>query len=297
MRVIVSGSSGFIGSALQPLLRAGGHEVVRLVRRQPRGPDEIAWDPDAGRLDPAVLSGADAIIHLAGDPISDGRWTKSKKERILRSRVDGTSLIAGAVMRADRPPRRILSASGIGFYGDRGEETLTEASPSGEGFLARVCREWEAAIAPAASTGASVTTMRIGGVLDPRGGALGKLLPIFRWGLGGPMGPGRQWFSWVTLRDTARAMTHLLSTDISGPVNIAAPAPVRNTEFARALSAALRRPSFMPAPRVALRLAAGEIADEALLASARVSPARLIETGFAFEDPVLGAALAHLLHR
>jgi uncharacterized protein (TIGR01777 family) len=295
MRVIVSGSSGFIGSALLPLLRAGGHDVVCLVRRGAQGAHEISWDPEAGRIDPGALEGAEAIIHLAGDSISEGRWTKAKKERILRTRVQGTTLLARAVMEMRRPPRRVLSASGIGFYGDRGEETLTEESRSGEGFLAEVCREWEAAIAPAASAGVSVTTMRIGGVLDPRGGALKKLLPIFRLGLGGRMGSGGQWFSWVSRRDTVRAMQHLLGTDISGPVNISAPAPVRNSDFARALGGALSRPAFMPAPAFALRLAAGEIADEALLASARVSPARLIESGFAFEDPEIGPALTRML--
>jgi len=302
MRVLVSGASGLVGSALVRRLSEPGAapepaQVLRLVRRPPRPQaGEIAWDPQAGQLSPEALEGLDAVVHLAGENIGAGRWTADKKARIRASRVEGTSLFARALARLARPPRVLVCASAVGWYGDRGEEELDEASPPGTGFLAGVCREWEAATEPAASAGVRVVLARFGVILARHGGALGRMLPLFRWGLGGRLGSGRQYMSWIALDDAVRAIQFLLDSDaLRGPVNVVAPRPVTNREFTAALGRVLRRPALCAAPAFMLRLALGEMADEMLLAGARAVPRRLAEQGFVFDHPELESALARLL--
>jgi len=302
MRVLVSGASGLVGSALVRRLSEPGAapepaQVLRLVRRPPRPQaGEIAWDPQAGQLSPEALEGLDAVVHLAGENIGAGRWTADKKARIRASRVEGTSLFARALARLARPPRVLVCASAVGWYGDRGEEELDEASPPGTGFLAGVCREWEAATEPAASAGVRVVLARFGVILARHGGALGRMLPLFRWGLGGRLGSGRQYMSWIALDDAVRAIQFLLDSDaLRGPVNVVAPRPVTNREFTAALGRVLRRPALCAAPAFMLRLALGEMADQMLLAGARAVPRRLAEQGFVFDHPELESALARLL--
>jgi hypothetical protein len=297
MRVALSGSSGFIGSALVPSLAREGHRVIRLVRALTAGPEQIPWDPETGRLDPAQLEGVDAIVHLAGEPVV-GRWTRAKKARIHDSRVRGTRLLAETMSQLAHPPKVLVCASAIGYYGDRGEERLTEESPAGAGFLAEVCENWEAAAQAARAKGVRVVSLRIGVVLSPRGGALKMMLPAFRLGVGGRLGDGRQYFSWVALDDVVGAIQHALITDgLAGPVNAVAPTPVTNAEFTRTLGRVLRRPVVFPVPTLALRLLFGELADEGLLASARVEPRRLLSSGYRFVAPELEPALRHLLGR
>lgn len=294
--VAVTGASGLIGSALVRSLRADGHEVRRLVRGTPR-PDrgEIGWDPAAGRVDAEGLAGVDAVVHLAGENVGK-RWTAEVKRRIRESRVRGTSLLAGTLAALPRPPRVLVSASAIGYYGDRGEETLTEGSGAGDDFLAEVGEAWEAAAEPAARAGIRVVLPRTGVVLTPEGGALERMLPVFRLGLGGRLGDGRQWMSWVSLPDVVRAFSYAVDTDsLSGPVNVVAPEPVTNAEFTRTLGRVLGRPTPAFVPRTALRLAFGEMADATLLASQRVLPARLLEAGFRFRHPSLEGALRAVL--
>lgn len=297
MLVAVTGAGGFIGRPLAAALAAGGHEVRRLVRRSTRAPDEIAWDPAAGALDRAALAGVEAVVHLAGESIAGGRWTASRRARIRDSRVGPTRLLAEALAALEPRPRVFVSASATGIYGDRGDEWLDESSPAGKGFLAEVARAWEGAAGPAARAGIRVVHPRTGLVLAPHGGALAAMLPVFRLGLGGPLGGGRQWWSWVSLRDAVGAIVHALGHDgVRGPFNVVAPAPVRCAAFARALGAALRRPALLPAPAFALRIVLGSgQADELLLAGQRVRPAALERSGFAFADPELGPALAGLL--
>jgi hypothetical protein len=297
MRILISGSSGLIGSALVPRLRAAGHEVVRLVRGavSPDGPS-IPWDPGRGALDRAALAGVEAAVHLAGEDVSSERWTAEKKARIRDSRVVGTRLLAEALAALPRPPAVLVSASALGFYGDRGDETLTEDSAPGRGFLATVCQQWEAATAPAAAAGVRVVLLRLGVVLSPAGGVLARLLGPFRLGLGGPVGSGRQYVSWITLDDTLGAVEHVLARDaLRGPVNAVSPTPVTQLEFARTLGRVLGRPTLVPVPAFALRLMFGEMADEMLLASARLEPARLLAAGYVFRHPTLEEALAHLV--
>ena len=297
MNILVTGASGLIGPALVGKLSDAGHEVTRLVRSAPN-PErrEIPWDPAAARLDAASVEGFDAVVHLAGESIGQGRWTAAKKERILTSRVQGTRLLAETLARLTRPPAVLVSASAIGYYGDRGEEELDEQRPPGSGFLPDVCRQWEAAAEPAGEAGIRVVHPRIGLVLSASGGALAKMLPVFRWGLGGPLGTGRQYVSWITLEDLVRAMDYLIATDsLSGPVNAVAPNPVTNRQFTRALGRALRRPARLPAPAFALRAMLGQMADALLLASTRVRPRRLVDSGFSFGDPQLEEALGRLL--
>jgi len=297
MRILLSGASGFIGSALVARLAGEGHELVRLVRADPRpGEPEIGWDPAAGRLDVASLEGFDAVVHLAGESIAEGRWTKAKKARIRDSRVRGTELLARTLARLSDRPDVLVSASAIGFYGDRGDQELDEQSPRGNGFVAEVCRQWEGASRMAGEAGVRVVQLRTGLVLSPTGGALAKMLPAFRLGLGGPLAGGRQYVSWITLDDLVDVVRHVLATDrLQGPVNAVAPQPVTNRQFARALGRALRRPARVPVPRFALRAMLGEMADELLLASIRVLPRRLLDTGFSFGDADLPGALARLL--
>jgi hypothetical protein len=278
-------------------LSAAGHEVVRLVRRTPApGEKAVLWDPEKGKVDVAGLEGQDAVVHLAGENIASGRWTAGRKAAIRDSRLNGTRLLCEALAGLARPPKTLVCASAIGYYGDRGAEVLTEESPPGAGFLPGVCREWEAASGPAARKGIRVVLLRIGVVLSPKGGALSRMLPPFRAGLGGVIGNGRQYVSWVALDDLVGIVLHALrSGELRGPVNAVAPVPVTNRELTEALGKVLSRPTLLPVPAFALRLAVGEMADALLLASARVVPRRLEETGYRFRFPELPAALRHLL--
>lgn len=292
----VTGASGFLGTALRPFLAAHGWQIMPVVRREPRT-GEIGWDPDAGRLDPADLEGIDAVIHLAGENIG-ARWTAARKRRIQDSRTRGTTLLSETLARLHRPPAVLVSMSAAGIYGDRGDEILTEQSPVGarDDFLVRVATAWEAAAIPAAAAGIRVVHPRLGTLLDRQGGVLGKLLLPFRLGVGGRLGSGRQWMSWIALDDAVAAIYYALTTDrLRGPVNTTAPAPVTNREFTTTLGRILSRPTLFPLPAAALRLALGEMADSVLLGSTRVLPARLIEDGFQFQYPTLEAALRRAL--
>jgi uncharacterized protein (TIGR01777 family) len=294
VKILVSGASGLIGTALLPALKASGHEVARLVRGVASGKEQIPWDP-ALPLAPELVSGFDAVIHLAGESIV-GRWSEPKKRRILESRVQGTRQLTEALVEAPERPQSLISASAIGYYGDRGEETLREDSASGDGFLAGVCREWEGATAAAAKAGIRAVQMRFGLVLSPSGGALKKMLLPFRLGLGGRMGNGRQWWSWVDIDDLVGSVRHVIQTDtLVGPVNVVAPSPVRNAEFTQTLAAVLSRPAIFPMPAFAARLVFGQMGDELLLASQRVEPAKLKLTGYVFEKPDLRGALEGIL--
>jgi uncharacterized protein (TIGR01777 family) len=297
MRISVTGSSGLIGSALVPFLTAQGHEVGRVVRSTTAA-GAWRWDPGAGHVDAGAVNGKDAVVHLAGETIAAGRWSAARKARIRDSRVRGTRVVAEAVARADPRPKALLCASAMGFYGDRGDERLTEASAPGRGFLSEVSREWEEACAPARDQGVRVVNLRFGIVLSPAGGALAKMLLPFRLGAGGVVGSGKQWWSWVALDDAVGAIQHALVTaGLSGPVNVAAPKPVTNAEFTRTLGRVLARPTLFPVPVFAARLAFGEMADALLLASARIVPERLQQTGYGFRHPELEGALRHLLGR
>ncbi len=297
MKVAVTGSTGLVGSAMAERLRGEGHEVVRVVRGgRGTGGGRIRWDPDRGSIDAAAFEGLDAVIHLAGENISSGRWTAARKAAILDSRLKGTTLLCNALAGCSNPPKTLVSASAIGYYGDRGEDAVTEDSPPGIGFLPDVCREWEGACAPAARKGIRVVILRTGVVLSPEGGALRKMLPLFRAGLGGVLGSGRQYVSWITLEDLAGIFLHALAREeLRGPVNAVAPQPVTNREFTEALARRLSRPAFLPVPAFALRLALGEMADALLLSGARVACRRLEETGYRFLHPGIGEALAALL--
>jgi len=298
MDILVSGSRGLIGSALVSFLTAEGHRVIPLVRSKPDSPaaDAVRWDPEAGRIDPVGLEGLDAAVHLAGENLAEGRWTAEKKARIRDSRVRGTQLLCAALAGLEQPPQVLIGASAIGYYGDRGEETLTEESEPGSGFLADVCREWEAATEPATQRGIRVVNLRFGMVLSATGGALATMLPPFRKGVGGVLGNGKQFMSWIALDDVVGVIYHaLLTPSLQGPVNAVSPHPVTNRQFTRILGKVLRRPTLLALPAFAARLAFGEMADALLLASARVEPTRLLETGFAFRYPELEGALRHLL--
>jgi uncharacterized protein len=293
-RVAVTGATGFIGTALSDSLRDEGVQVVASTRAGDR-PGTIRWDPAAGRLDPEALRGFDGVVHLAGESIN-GLWTGAKKRRILASRVEGTRTIAEAAARAPDGPRVLVSISGIGHYGSRGDTLLREEDQPGDDFLARVTVAWEAATAPASRAGIRVAIARTGVVLHPSGGALRLMAPVFRLGLGGPLGDGRQWMSWITLRDAVRALRFALTTpELDGPFNATAPEPVRNADFTRALANAVGRPAFFRVPAFALRTALGEMGETTLLASQRAEPARLLRAGFTFLDPSPAAALERLM--
>lgn len=290
-RVAVTGSSGFIGSALVRSLRERGVEVIPIVRREAR-PGEVRWDPQAGKIDAAGLEGIGALVHLAGESIA-GVWTRAKKRRIHESRVRGTRLIARTLSTLEERPSVMVSASGVNYYGDSGEALLKESSPPGNDFLARVCVEWEAATEPARDAGIRVVRTRSGIVLDPDGGALPLMMVPFRFGLGARLGDGRQWMSWISRSDLVRAIEFAVSTDtLVGPVNTVAPDPVRNEEFTRVVARELRRPAFFRIPEFALRAVPGEMAETLLLASQRAAPSVLTASGFVFGTPHLADAIS-----
>lgn len=289
MRIVLTGSSGLIGTALGHVLEADGHDVVRLVRRPPRSEDEVRWNPAAGELDPAELGSVDAAVNLAGAGVGDRRWTSAYKRTLLESRVAATNTLVGVLTGLDQPPRILLSASGVGAYGLT-DRPVDERAPRGEGFVAEMCKAWEAATEPAQRAGVRVCQLRFGVVLSRRGGAVAKLLPLFRLGLGGRLGSGQQYWSWVALADVIRAVRFLFASELSGAVNVTAPHPVTNAEFTRSVGAALHRPTPTIAPAFALRAALGEYATE-ILGSQQVVPRRLLEAGFRFRYPTVGEAL------
>ncbi len=300
IRVVVTGSRGLVGSALVPELRRAEHDVLRLVRPNTTKEDGVAtWDPDRGKIDATALDGADAVVHLAGQGIGGTRWTQKGKARIRDSRVRGTTLLANTLAGMSRPPHVLLSASATGIYGDRGDEVLTEASAPGTGFRAEVCRAWESATVAAAEAGIRIVTLRSAIVLSSTGGLLPFLVRAFRLGVGGPLGSGRQFVSWISLRDEVQAIIHLMeAVDVAGPVNLSAPNPVRNRDLSEALGRVLGRPAKVRAPASLLRILAGrERADEVLLSSQRAIPERLTESGFTFEDPDLEPTLRRILRR
>lgn len=294
MRVVVSGASGLIGTALCDSLARDGHAVTRLVRRE-AGAGESRWDPAEGRIDAAAIEGSDAVVHLAGAGIGDRRWTAAYKREILESRTRSTGVLACAIAGATRRPAVFVSGSAIGWYGPRGDEPLGETASRGAGFLSDVCAQWEAA---AAGAGVRTVLLRTGIVLSPRGGALAKQLPLFRLGLGGRFGNGRQWQSWIDVDDEVRAIRHAIDSRLEGPVNLTAPEPVTGAEFARTLARVLRRPALLPIPTFGPRLLLGrELADALLFTGQRVTPDALTRSGFAFSYPTLEASLRHLLAR
>jgi uncharacterized protein (TIGR01777 family) len=293
MKVAVSGASGLIGSALVPAL-AAGHDVIRLVRREPRAADEVAWDPDAGTIDAARLAGVDAFVTLSGETIGR-RWTAARKAEILQSRVSTAELLARTAAELEPRPSVFVSAGGAGIYGDRGDEVLTEESETGSGFLADVGRAWEAAAEPARAAGIRTVNFRQGIVLSQEGGALERMLLPFKLGVGGRLGSGRQWFSWVTLHDAVAAYRFVLETDLSGPVNLGSPNPVTNAQFTKALGRALGRPTILPVPAVAVRTLFGAMGEALLLEGQRMLPARLLDAGFEFRHTELTPAFEHTL--
>jgi uncharacterized protein len=294
-RILVSGVSGPIGKALLPLLHSRGYEVVRLVRGPATGKDQISWHPGEP-VSPEAVSGFDAVIHLAGETIF-GYWGREKKARIRNSRVIGTRNLAEALAQAKNRPRVFVCSSAIGYYGSRGDEVLNEASDPGKDFLALVCRDWEAATKPAIDAGIRTAQIRTGVVLSADGGALPKMLTPFKLGLGGRIGDGQQWMSWIDVQDMVGAILHILKTDLlQGPVNMVAPKPVTNAEFTKILASVLRRPAIFPLPALVVKTVFGEMADAALLASQRVEPARLVGTGYPFAFSDLRSSLEHLIH-
>jgi uncharacterized protein (TIGR01777 family) len=305
MRILVSGSTGFLGTALVEALEERGHAIARLVR--PGTPRKsvaggrapaIPWDPLAGQFDASSAEGAEALIHLAGASIAGGRWNASHKELLRTSRVSATRHLIGALAKLQRPPRVIVAASAIGYYGNRGDETLTEASPPGNDFLAGLCREWEAETARGAEFGARVVNLRFGIILAAHGGALPRMALPFKLGAGGRLGDGRQWMSWLTLPEVISIIQFVLAqSGLAGPVNAVTPNPVRNEEFTRVLAKSLHRPALFPAPAFALRLALGEMADALLLISQKVMPSKLADSGYAFLQPGLASALAEVFRK
>lgn len=290
MRIVAAGASGMIGAPLVRWWRNAGHDVVTLVRRAPTAPGEVRWDPASGRLDPALLGRVDAAVNLAGAGVGDHRWTESYKRTVVESRTSSTATLARALAALDDPPRVLLQGSAIGYYGDRGGEPLDESSTAGDEFLARCCVAWEAAAAPARAAGIRTVSLRTGLVMASSGGAFGQVLPLVRLGLGGPLGSGRDWWSWITLEDELRAIDHLLHADVSGPVNLVAPDPRPSGEIIKELASALHRPAVLPVPALALRAALGGFAEE-VLASRRLAPTALLGSGFRFSHPDLASAV------
>ncbi|HUQ72149.1 MAG TPA: TIGR01777 family oxidoreductase [Planctomycetaceae bacterium] len=298
MKVLITGATGLVGKSLIPLLTTSGHETYRLVRTAPSGPNDIPWNPDQGEIRAAPLEGLDAVVHLAGENIAGARWSAAVKRRLRDSRIQTTKLLCETLAGLTNKPKTLVCASAIGYYGDRGSAELTEASPAGEGFLADLCRDWEASCEPARQAGIRVVNLRIGVVLSPQGGALSKMLLPFQLGGGGVLGSGSQYWSWIAIDDLVGAIHHcLLRDDVVGPVNATAPEPATNREFTKTLGAVLHRPTILPMPAFAARLALGEMADALLLSSARVLPRRLMETGYEFRCPTLESALKHVLGR
>lgn len=300
MRIVISGASGLIGSMLVRVLRSeddgNAHEVLRLVRREARSADEITWDPDAGRApDPAALAGVDAVVNLSGVGIGEHRWTPDFKQQILRSRLTSTSLLAETLAGLESPPRVLLSASGIGYYGDTGDHVVDEHSPAGDDFMADVCVQWEGATAAATAAGVRTVLLRSGLVLSTKGGALGRVLPLFRAGLGGRLGSGRQYVSWIARPDHIAAIRFLLEADaVSGPVNLTSPNPITNADYTKAIGDAVHRPALFWAPPQALRIGLGGITDT-VITGQRAVPARLSDAGFTFSYPEVGPALRALV--
>jgi uncharacterized protein (TIGR01777 family) len=298
MKVAVTGSSGLVGSALVPSLTASGHEVLRLVRRAPKAKDEARWDPEAGTIDAVGLEGLDAVVHLTGENIGEGRWTEARKARLRSSRVGPTQLLARTLAGLEKKPQVLVSISAVGYYGSRGDAWLTEQEAAGHDFLGRLCAEWEGAADPATRAGIRVVHPRAAVVLSHRGGALGKMLLPFKAGLGGVVGPGTQFMSWIALDDLLGVIHHAIDrTDLAGPVNAAAPEPVTNAEFTKTLGRVLRRPTIARVPAFVLRLAYGEMAEATLLSSIRVRAERLLASGYRFRFPELEGALRHVLGR
>jgi uncharacterized protein (TIGR01777 family) len=295
MRVVIAGASGLIGTALVPLLRQAGHDVLRLVRRPARAPDERAWDPSSATMDPGTLNGVDAVVNLCGSAMGDRRWSGEVKQAIRDSRIGPTEVLAAAV--AEHRVPVLINASGVGYYGDTGSREVDETAPMGSGFLARVCRDWEAATAAAERAGARVVRARTGLVISPTGGLMGQLKPLFALGLGGRLGSGQQYMPWISLDDEVGAIRFALEhTGLSGPVNLSGPDPVTNAEFTRALGEAMHRPAPLVVPGFALRLARGaELVDEMALAGQRAVPAALRQHGYPFQHATLSAALAAAL--
>lgn len=291
MKVALTGASGLLGPALIRSLRDDGHDVVRLVRRVPTAPDEVQWNPATGDVDLAGLTGVDAVIHLAGANLGGRPWTPAHRRTVMDSRVSGTRTIASALARMEPRPRVLLSASGVGYYGPRGAQVLDETAPAGDSYIAQIARRWEESTAAAAEAGVRVVTMRTGVVVSGRGGALAKLIPLFRLGLGGRLGSGRQYWSWIGLHDYVRAVRFLLDRDdLSGAVNVCTPEPVTNAEFTKALARAMHRPAVLAVPGFALRIPLRDFAKD-LLGGQRVLPSRLLAAGFAFDEPNLDSAL------
>ncbi|MEI6497067.1 MAG: TIGR01777 family oxidoreductase [Actinomycetota bacterium] len=297
MRIVISGSSGLIGTALVARLRADGHTVVRLVRRPTAaGGSEAEWNPAAGTLDPAVIDGADAVINLSGAGIGDKRWSDSYKAELLSSRLLTTGLLARTIAAVDHKPSVFLSGSAIGWYGPCGDEQLDETAPAGSTFLADICVQWEAAANPAAEAGVRTALLRTGIVLTPKGGALKKQLPLFKIGAGGKFAKGNQWQSWISLDDEIGAICHLLTAPVAGPVNLTAPNPVTNLEFTKVLAAVLKRPAVLPIPSFGPKLLLGdELAAALLFTGQRVVPAALQASGYVFQHPTLESALRAML--
>lgn len=297
MKILISGSHGLVGSALVKSLRSDGHEVFGLVRHAPHSESEVEWYPERGSLALSRLEGMDAVVHLAGESIAEGRWNEDKKQRIRESRVKGTTVLSETLSNLKHPPKTLISASAIGYYGNRGDLILTEQSAAGNDFLAGVCVEWERATESASAQGIRTVLARFGVILSTAGGALKKMLPPFRMGVGGRVGSGKQWMSWITLDDVIAGLTFALTNEsLSGPVNFVAPNPVRNAEFTSALGKALSRPTFFPIPEFGVRLAFGEMADALLLSSQRVAPENLTRAGYAFQYQSLAEGLMHELN-
>ena len=293
MDVVVTGASGLIGTALRPALERAGHRMIAMGRTAKPGPDGLHWDPAAGQIDAGGLEGVGAVVNLAGEGIGNSRWTDEQKRKIHDSRVRGTTLLAETLVKLDRPPKVLLSGSAVGYYGDRGDEVLTEQSRASDGFLANVCVDWEAATQPAQQAGIRVSLLRTGIVLSGQGGALPKMLTPFKLGVGGKLGSGAQWMSWISIEDEAGAIVHLLGDDVpAGPVNLTAPNPASNADFTKALGQALGRPTLIPVPKFGLKLLlGGEMAEEMLLGGQRALPTRLLDSGYVFAQPDLDGAL------
>jgi len=298
MKILIGGSHGLVGTALIKSLEAQGHEIFRLVRHAPNSKTEVEWSPDRYSIALARIEGFDAVINLAGESIAEGRWTDDKKRRIRESRVKGTKLLGDALANLTVPPKIFVCASAIGYYGNRGDELLTETSAPGDNFLAKVCSEWEEATALATEKGIRVVNARFGVILDTNGGALKSMLPPFRMGVGGRIGSGRQWMSWIALDDVIGGIQFALANDsIKGPVNFIAPVPVTNAEFTKTLGKVLSRPTVLPIPAFAIKLLFGEMGEALLLGGQRVAPERLLAEGFEFSYPQLETALGHILEK